>query len=59
MATKFNKGEMVKVRTVVPHGPVEKLRMAEDGEVYYLISWIDQDNHKQSRWFAEKELMAG
>jgi hypothetical protein len=59
MATKFNKGQVVKVRTVVPNGPVEKIRMAEDGEIYYFISWVDQDNHKQGRWFAEKELMAG
>lgn len=59
MATQFKKGDLVKVKTVVPHGPVEAIRMAEDGEVYYLISWTDQDNHKQSRWFAEVELVAG
>lgn len=58
MATKFTKGQQVKVRTVSPQGPVEKLRMDEDGNFFYLIEWTDADGNQQSRWFAEEDLLA-
>ena len=35
MATTFKKGQTVKVKTVVPEGPVEAMRMDEDGTVSY------------------------
>lgn len=57
MATKFVKGQNVKVNTVVPEGPVEKLRMDEDGTFYYLISWTDVNGIKQDRWFKESDLI--
>ena len=57
MATKFAKGEKVKVVAVVPEGPVEKLRMTEDGEFFYQISWTDADGVKQTRWFEESQLV--
>ena len=56
MATKFKKGDLVKVVTVVPQGPVEALRMDEDGTVYCLIQWVDASGQNQKRWFAEDEL---
>lgn len=58
MATKFAKGEVVRVKAVVPQGPVEALRMDEDGVFYYLISWTDASNVAQQRWFKEDELTA-
>jgi hypothetical protein len=58
MATKFTKGQEVKVVAVVPEGPVEALRMDEDGNFFYLISWTDVAGESQSRWFAEEELTA-
>lgn len=58
MATKFVKGEVVQVKTVVPEGPVQALRMDEDGVVSYLISWVDVDGNPQSRWFDEDSLTA-
>jgi uncharacterized protein YodC (DUF2158 family) len=58
MATKFKKGEEVKVVAVVPQGPVQALRMDEDGNFFYLISWTDAQGVKQSRWFAEADLVA-
>jgi hypothetical protein len=58
MATKFVKGQEVKVSAVIPQGPVEKLRMDEDGNFFYMISWTDADGVIQSRWFAEKDLAA-
>jgi hypothetical protein len=58
MATTFKKGDMVKLVAVIPEGPVESLRMDEDGDVQYLISWHDADGELQSRWFDEAQLIA-
>lgn len=58
MATKFKKGDAVSVNTVVPQGPVEALRMDEDGNFFYLLSWTDVNGQEQSRWFAEEELVS-
>jgi hypothetical protein len=56
MATKFKKGDDVKVVGTIPQGPVEALRMDEDGNFFYLISWTDADGTEQSRWFDENSL---
>jgi len=56
MATKFTKGQVVKVQATVPQGPVQALRMTEDGEFFYLIDWTDADGVKQNRWFSEASL---
>lgn len=58
MATKFKKGEVVKVDAVIPQGPVQALRMDEDGNFFYLIEWTDKDGVAQARWFREDELVA-
>jgi len=58
MATKFIKGQEVKLRAVTPEGPVVKLRMDEDGEFFYLLEWVDADGNNQERWFAESDLTA-
>jgi hypothetical protein len=58
MATKFTKGQEVKVVAVIPEGPVEALRMDEDGNFFYLVSWTDVAGKTQSRWFAEEDLAA-
>ena len=59
MATAFKKGDNVKVNTVTPQGPVQALRMDEDGTVFYLIEWISAAGETHQRWFAESELVAG
>ena len=51
------KGDVVRVKAVVPEGPVIALRMTEDGVIYYLIEWTDTDGVTQQRWFAEDQLM--
>ena len=56
MATKFKKGDEVKTVGVIPQGPVEALRMDEDGNFFYLISWIDAAGDEQQRWFSEVDL---
>lgn len=58
MATKFKKGEVVKVNAVLPQGPVESLRMTEDGEFFYMLSWTDVDGQILTRWFREEDLVA-
>jgi len=56
MATLFAKEQTVRVKTVVPQGSVEALRMDEDGTVFYRITWIDLEGNSQTRWFTESEL---
>ena len=58
MATAFKKGDSVKLRAVVPSGPVLALRMDEDGTVFCLIRWTDADGVEQERWFAEEQLVS-
>lgn len=54
----FKKGDVVKAAAVVPEGPVEKLRMDEDGNVQYQISWTDAEGTTHTRWFSEAALIA-
>jgi hypothetical protein len=56
MATKFVKGQEVKILAVIPQGPVLKLRMDEDGVFWYMIAWTDEKGQSQERWFREDEL---
>jgi hypothetical protein len=58
MATKYTKNQNVRLKAVVPQGPVVALRMNEDGEFFYLVEWTDADGVKQRRWFEESELEA-
>lgn len=52
----FKKGDTVKLVAVVPQGPVEAMRMDEDGNIQYLLSWIDVNGTEHSRWFDEAQL---
>jgi uncharacterized protein YodC (DUF2158 family) len=56
MSTEFKKGDVVKVRAVVPEGPVLALRMDDEGVVYCLIEWTDLEGKTQQRWFSEDVL---
>ena len=58
MATTFTKGQAVKVLAVPPEGPVQALRMDEDGNVSYLVEWTDAEGNAQQRWFDEAQLEA-
>lgn len=58
MATKFAKGQQVRLNTFVPQGPVTAFRMDEDGTVFCLVEWQDANGETQQRWFAEDELIA-
>ena len=56
MASEFKKGDVVKLITVVPEGPVQSIRMTEEGVVQYLVSWTDIDGIVHERWFDEDQL---
>lgn len=58
MATKYTKGQNVKLSAVTPQGPVVALRMDEDGTFFYLVEWTDESGVKQQRWFEESQLSA-
>jgi uncharacterized protein YodC (DUF2158 family) len=53
----FKKGDKVRVKAVVPEGPVIAIRMTDDGVVYYLVEWVDAEGNAQQRWFMEDQLM--
>jgi hypothetical protein len=58
MATTFKKGDTVKLVGVIPEGPVQALRMDEEGNVSYLVEWTDAEGDTQQRWFKEAALVA-
>ena len=57
MATKFVRGDLVKLKAVIPEGPIVKLNMSEEGEITYLVKWKDVNGVEQERWFTEEELI--
>jgi hypothetical protein len=52
----YRKGDTLKVKAVIPTGPVLALRMSEDGDISYLLEWVDLEGETQQRWFREEEL---
>jgi len=56
MASTFKKGDVVRLNTAVPQGPVQSIRMDDDGVVFYLIEWTDVNGVEQQRWFSEDQL---
>lgn len=56
MATKFTRGQSVKVKAVVPSGPIKAFRMDEDGVVWCLLEW-DAEGQMMERWFREDDLI--
>jgi hypothetical protein len=58
MPTTYTKNQNVRLKAIVPQGPVIALRMNEDGEFFYLVQWTDANDKAQRRWFREEELEA-
>ena len=59
MALMFQKGQTVTLKNpAVPTGPVVGFRVDSDGNVSYLVEWVDAAGESQQRWFAEDELTA-
>ena len=57
MATKFKKGDTVRLNVVVPQGAIQAYRMDDDGVVYCLLQWADENGVTQERWFKEDDLI--
>jgi hypothetical protein len=54
--TTFVKGQTVRMKAIVPQGPVAKMRMDDDGKIEYLVEWTTIDGVTQERWFTEEQL---
>lgn len=57
MATTFRKGDMVKLKAITPEGPVQSISMDDEGNVTYLISWVNENGEEHQRWFSEDVLI--
>lgn len=55
MAT-FKVGDAVKLKTVVPQGTVQAMRMDESGKILYLFAWTDAIGDVHQRWFDDADL---
>ena len=56
MAATYKKGTMVKAIAVIPTGPVESVRMLDDGTVVYLVTYTDVNGVETQRWFDEDQI---
>jgi hypothetical protein len=54
----YKKGDVVRLKAVVPQGPIAKMRMDDDGNVWCLMEWTTEDGQVHSRWFMDTELEA-
>jgi hypothetical protein len=54
----FKKGDVVRVVAVVPEGPIQSMRMTDEGQVQCLLEWTDVAGVAQQRWFNAEELAA-
>ena len=53
----FKKGDVVKVNTVLPEGPMVKMRMDDDGTIYYLLAGT-ADGAEDDGWSTEDQLVS-
>jgi aminoglycoside phosphotransferase (APT) family kinase protein len=51
----FKKGDKVRLKTDVPAGEITKMRMDDDGTVWYLMSW-NSGQTAHERWFIADEI---
>lgn len=51
-------GDVVRLNRPVPQGPVSKMRMDEDGTVWYLMAWTGEDGLTHERWFTGDDLVS-
>lgn len=57
MAASFKVGQEVKVASPVPQGLVSALSVNQEGDIQYLVSWVDANKVSQERWFSEDDLV--
>jgi hypothetical protein len=57
MALEFKKGQIVTIKSPsIPTGPIVGFRVDSDGNVNYLVEWVDSAGEAQQRWFPESNL---
>ena len=52
----YKKGDVVRLKAIVPQGPIGSMRMDEDGTVWCLLEWTGADGQVHSRWFQIDEV---
>ena len=52
----YKKGDVVRLKAVVPQGPIASMRMDEDGTVWCLLEWTGDDGQVHSRWFKADDV---
>lgn len=52
----YKKGDVVKIKAVIPQGPITSLKMDEDGQIWCLVEWTSDDGQVHSRWFKDSDL---
>lgn len=57
MAANFKPGAQVKVSAVPPQGEVLQLSVSQEGDIQYLVEYIDAEGNTHQRWFKEDELV--
>jgi uncharacterized protein YodC (DUF2158 family) len=56
MAASFKIGDVVELNKPNPSGPVKALSVNQEGDIQYLVSYVDANGVEQERWFKEDEL---
>ena len=56
MAANFRPGSQVKLNVTPPQGEVQQLAVSQDGDIQYLVEFVDAVGETQQRWFTEAEL---
>jgi hypothetical protein len=59
MALLFQKDQNVTIKVFSPTGRVKGFKVDDDGQVLYLVEWVDAQGEMQQRWFPEGEIIAG
>lgn len=57
MAASFKIGQVVALNVPAPTGPVLKLSVSPEGEIQYLVGWVDKNGVDQETWFKEEDLI--
>lgn len=57
MAASFKIGNRVRLNVTPPQGEVVQLAVDQEGNIQYLVEFVDAEGKSQQRWFKEDELV--
>lgn len=50
-------GSTVRLKAPAPQGEVQDVRLNKaEGQLEYLVDWVDDEGDNQQRWFLESQL---